>query len=81
MASKKQWTDLTWQEKREQRFDRWLSPPKVNFVSPEAEKLYKERATRFIKAIKMEEPDRVPVWLPVGTYPAYYYGRIFIRYV
>ncbi|HSW58123.1 MAG TPA: uroporphyrinogen decarboxylase family protein, partial [Dehalococcoidales bacterium] len=27
--------------------------------------------------IKMEEPDRVPVWLTVGTYPAYYYGADF----
>jgi uroporphyrinogen-III decarboxylase len=77
MATKKEWADLTWQEKRDKRFDHWLSPKGVNFVSPEAEKLYKERVTRFTKAIKMEEPDRVPVWLPVGTYPAYYYGSDF----
>jgi uroporphyrinogen-III decarboxylase len=76
MATNKEWTDLTWQEKREKRFERWLSPG-IKFVSPQAEKVYKERATRLIKAIKMEEPDRVPVWLPVGTYPAYYYGADF----
>jgi len=35
---------------------------------------YKERVTRFIKAIKLEKPDRVPVMLPAGFYPAYYAG-------
>ena len=33
--------------------------------------------TRFIKAIKMEEPDRVPAMLPVGSFPAYYAGTTF----
>jgi hypothetical protein len=74
MENGKRWTDLTWHEKREERFKRWLSPPNIEFVSTEAEKLYKSRVTRFIKAIKMEEPDRVPVMLPVSNYPAYYAG-------
>jgi uroporphyrinogen-III decarboxylase len=73
MAANKQWQDMTWQEKREERFRRWLSP-NVKFRSQAAEKLYKERATRFIKAIKLEEPDRVPCMLPSGVYPAYYAG-------
>jgi hypothetical protein len=60
MEKTKAWADMTWQEKREERFKRWLSPKNVKFVSKEAEKLYKARVTRFIKAIKMEEPDRVP---------------------
>jgi len=77
MATKKEWADLTWQEKRDKRFDRWLSPKDAKFVSEEAEKLYKQRVTRFVKAIKMEEPDRVPVWLPVGTVPAYHGGSDF----
>jgi len=72
----KKWEELTWQEKREERFKRWLSPD-VKFASPEAEKLYKERVTRFIKAIKLEEPDRVPVMLPTGNSPAYYAGADF----
>ncbi|OGO31662.1 MAG: hypothetical protein A2Z29_02065, partial [Chloroflexi bacterium RBG_16_56_11] len=76
-GTKKAWSEMTWQEKREERFRRWLSPKKVKFVSPEAEKLYKERVTRFIKAIKMEEPDRVPVILPIGFYPASYAGVSF----
>ena len=36
------WEKLTWQEKREERFKRWLNPPDVKFVSKEAENLYKE---------------------------------------
>lgn len=70
----KNWGELTWEEKREERFKRWLSPPNVKFRSPEAEKLYKERATRIIKAIKLEEPDRVPVQIPSGAFAAYYAG-------
>jgi uroporphyrinogen-III decarboxylase len=71
------WEKLSWQEKREERFKRWLSPPDVKFENKQAEKLYKDRVTRFIKAIKMEEPDRVPVWLPTGNYPAYWAGADF----
>ena len=77
METKKKWADLCWEEKREERFQRWLSPPNVKFNSPEAGKLYKERATRFIKAVKMEEPDRVPVMLPTGNSPAYHAGVDF----
>ena len=69
----KQWADMTWEEKREERFKRWLSPD-VKFVSPEAGKAYRERVNRFIKAIKLEEADRVPVMLPVEFYPAFYAG-------
>ncbi len=69
----KQWDALSWQEKREERFKRWLSPG-IQFSSPGAEKGYKERVTRFIKVIKLEEPDRVPVMLPVEYYPAIYAG-------
>jgi len=77
METVKNWADLSWQEKRDERFKRWLSPEDVKFNSPEAEKLYKQRVTRFIKAIKMEEPDRVPVMLPAHSYPAYYGGINF----
>jgi hypothetical protein len=74
METTRKWSEMSWQEKREERFKMWLSPPHVKFVSPEAERLYKERATRFIKAIKLEEPDRVPVMLPSGNSPAYHAG-------
>jgi uroporphyrinogen-III decarboxylase len=77
MATEKKWEEMTWQEKREERFKKWLNPSLVKFVSPEAEKLYKQRVTRLIKAIKLEEPDRVPVMLPTGNFPAYYAGSSY----
>jgi hypothetical protein len=77
MAQEKKWAELSWQEKREERFKRWLSPENVKFINPAAKKVYKERVTRLIRAIKMEEPDRVPVMLPTGSFPAYYAGIDF----
>ena len=67
-------TELTPDEKRKQRFERWLSPPGVKFSNPEAEKGYKKRVTRFIKAMSLEKPDRVPVILPAGSFPLHYAG-------
>ncbi|MCX7912672.1 MAG: hypothetical protein N2506_06930 [Dehalococcoidales bacterium] len=77
MSEGKKWEEMTWQERREARFQRWLEAPDVKFVSREAERLYKERVMRFIKAIKLEEPDRVPVMLPTGNFPAYWGGITF----
>ena len=79
MAENKAWTEMTWQEKREKRFEQWLSAPGVQFISEEAETQYRERVDRFIKAIKLEEPDRVPVMLPVGSFPAYHAGSSFYK--
>jgi hypothetical protein len=70
----KEWAELTPEEKREERFNRWLSPPGVTFSSPQAEKGYKERVTRFIKAFQLKEPDRVPCILPASNFAAYYAG-------
>jgi hypothetical protein len=74
MNTEKKWNDMTPEERREARFAEWLSPGHVKFPNNEAEQGYKERVTRFIKAIKLEEPDRVPVMLPSGYYPAIYGG-------
>jgi hypothetical protein len=68
------WKELTPDQKRQARFKRWLEAPGVKFKDKEAEKLYKTRLTRFIKAINLEEGDRVPCSLPVGYFPAYYSG-------
>ncbi len=70
----KQWVELTPEEKREERFKRWLSPQGVTFSSPNAEKGYKDRVNRFIKAFQLKEPDRVPCILPASNYAAYYAG-------
>ena len=70
----KKMTELTPDEKRAERFKQWLSPSDVKFSSPKAEEGYKERVTRFIKAITLEKPDRVPLTLPAGSFPLYYAG-------
>ncbi len=68
------WKELTPAQKQAARFKKWLDAPGVKFKNQEAEKLYKTRVTRFINAIKLEKPDRVPCTLPVGYFPAYYAG-------
>ena len=68
------WVDLSWEEKREQRFQRWLSPRGIEFDSADTAKGYQARLTRIIRAICMQEPDRVPCLLPTGQFPAPYAG-------
>ena len=70
----KTWDQMSWQEKREERFKKWLSPKDIKFSSPAAARKYRERATRMIKAIKMEVPDRIPVHIPGGSIVAYNAG-------
>ena len=71
----KQWEELSSDEKQEALFQRWISPEGVEFASPEAEKLYKERATRIKDAIQLKKlPDRVPVLLIPSFFPAFYAG-------
>jgi uroporphyrinogen-III decarboxylase len=69
-----QWAQLSPEEKLEQRFNWLLNPPMVQFVSPEAEKTYKIRAQRLIDVYKVQEPDRVPVFLSINAMPAFLYG-------
>ncbi len=64
----------TSEQKREKRFEQWLAAKDVEFNSPKAKAAYQERVNRFIKVFKLEKPDRVPVILPVGSYPLYYAG-------
>jgi hypothetical protein len=70
----KEWAALTAEEKREERFRRWISPSEVNFSSPRSASLYKERATRLAKAFQVQEPDRVPCFSPAGIYAPPYAG-------
>jgi len=70
----KQWSELTREEKRQERLKDYLAPPDIKFRDAKAEKLYKERADRMLKVMMCREPDRVPVSLPTGNYPAYYAG-------
>jgi hypothetical protein len=74
MEGVRNWQALTPVQKQKERFKKWLNPPGVKFDSPEAKKLYQARVNRLIKAIKVEEGDRVPCLLPTGYFPAYYAG-------
>ena len=66
METEKKWEDMTWQERREVRFKKWLDAPGVEFKDAAAKQRYQERVSRDIKAIKLEEEDRVPVNRPAG---------------
>jgi len=68
--AEKSWGDMTPEERLERRWAACLNPG-LEFVSPEAAEQYKARATRLKTAILLEgEPDRVPVCLLAGYYPA-----------
>jgi len=71
----KQWEELSADEKQEAMFNSWLSQQGIEFASPEAEKLYRERVTRLKDAIQLKKvPDRVPIFTIVNFFPAYYAG-------
>ncbi len=74
MEKPENWSVLTWQEKRELRFAWWRAAHGVNFVNREAKAKHDARLDRTIKAIKIEIPDRVPVNIAAGSFPAYYAG-------
>jgi len=71
------WKNMTREEKRAYRLKDYLNPPNVTFRDAKAQRLYKERAARHLAATICEKPDRVPVSLPLGGYPAYYAGYDF----
>jgi hypothetical protein len=75
MKMEKKWEEMSSFEKQEALFAKWISPEGVEFVSPEAEQLYKERASRIKDAIQLKKkPDRVPVLLIPSFAPAFYAG-------
>jgi hypothetical protein len=75
MQKPENWSELTWQEKREARFEWWRAARGVNFQSPEVRAEHDARVDRYVRAIKMEElPDRVPINIAAGGFPAYYAG-------
>ncbi len=70
----REWAALSPAEKKEERFKRWISPPGVKFSSPESAKAYQERTTRLTRVFHLQEPDRVPCFLPAGLFAASYAG-------
>jgi hypothetical protein len=73
----KEWSQMTREEKRDKRMKNYLEGTGIKFRDAKAAKLYKERVTRQMKVSRCEVPDRVPVMLPTGNYPAYYAGYNF----
>ncbi len=74
MEVQKTWEEMTPGEKRQARFKKWLEAPGVKFINAQAEKNYQARVQRLIDAVSLKEPDRVPVHLPAGFFPAFYSG-------
>jgi uroporphyrinogen-III decarboxylase len=68
------WARLTAEQKRQRRLDNFLNPPNLQFVSEKAKDTYKVRAQRLVDVYNVQEPDRVPVNLPVGNLPYTNYG-------
>ena len=68
-----EWAKMTPAQKREYRINRFLNPD-IQFVSPEAAKRYKVRAQRMVDAYNVQEPDQVPIMLPVGNLPLIMHG-------
>jgi uroporphyrinogen-III decarboxylase len=70
----KNWSQLTREQKREERMKNWLAGTGITFRDAKAEKMYKERVNRQMKVMMCEIPDRVPVQMPSANFPAYYSG-------
>jgi hypothetical protein len=65
----KAWKDMTPAERRADRIEKWRNPG-APFASAQAEADYKARVNRLISAINLEKPDRVPVSITAGWWPA-----------
>jgi len=68
------WAQLTPEQKREWRLNNFLNPKNLHFVSEKAKSNYTLRAQRLVDVYNVNEPDRVPMILPVGNLPYTNYG-------
>jgi hypothetical protein len=71
------WIKLTPEEKRQRRYEWFLSTDGLKFDSKEAEESYRRRTQRMVDVYQVKEPDRVPVSVSVGVTPAYLDGTDF----
>jgi len=53
--------------KTQEQLEAWCSAPGVDFVSKQAEEVYKKRTKRIADAILLKKPDRVPI-VPMWEY-------------
>ncbi len=65
---------LSPEEKLENLFEIWMSPPGINFKNATAEKEYRNSIRRLKAALQLEVPDRVPIYMNIGFFPAYEAG-------
>ena len=56
--------------KTEERLNRWCSGEGIDFVDDGAEAQYKRKARRVADTVLLKTPDRVPVELSFGVFPA-----------
>jgi uroporphyrinogen-III decarboxylase len=68
------WAQLTPEQKREWRLNNFLNPQNLQFVSEKAKNNYKVRAQRLVDVYNVQEPDQVPIVLPVGNLPYTNFG-------
>lgn len=62
------------QDKMDSMFDAWLDGQHLDFVSPEAEKAYRERVLRIKDVVQLKVPDRIPIYANVGFFSTYNAG-------
>jgi hypothetical protein len=67
-------TNQTPEQRQQQRFERWKDAPGIEFKDAAAKQANRDRVTRFTKVFTLQEPDRVPLILPAGTFPIYNAG-------
>jgi uroporphyrinogen-III decarboxylase len=65
---------LTADEKLDRRLDAWAAASGIRFASGRAEGEYKARVKRFTDAIRLKQPDRVPLSPIYGGFFTGYYG-------
>jgi uroporphyrinogen-III decarboxylase len=68
------WKEMTPDERLTKRLDDYVAMPGFEFASPEAEAVYRERATIIRDAFEMNVPARVPVFPSEGFFPIFNAG-------
>ena len=71
------WAQMTPEEKRQYRLEKYMNTDGIQFISPDAEHMYKIRARRMVDVLNVQEPDRVPINLPVEDLPLRLQGLNF----
>ena len=61
-------------DRTQEKLGHWCSAEGIHFKSAEAEEAYKKRARRISDAVQLKVPDRIPVELTFGIFPALYTG-------